>query len=194
MGACTDPVLFKEFIYIFIQGTGFSIRDRTLGDVDDELDIEGDDEDAFGATQFNEGDLLPLRSKEDEMVDIDDASIDEDSSMEEAGAEDSPVGVGPIGQVSRARSLRDLVSTGEVVRRPLVRNDESNATDFPNGISTPLDGIAHIAVLEQEISNAEMEGDKDGLVALLKRKAALLVGLTHFLPTVTHTSIPGSGK
>ncbi len=163
---------------MFIKGTGFSIRDRTLGDVDDELDIEGEDEDTFGAAQFNEGDLLPPDSNEDEMVDIDDASADEDSSTEEPSVEDSSMRVSSIGQVSRARTLRDLVSTGEVVRRPLVNGGESKAINLLNDVSTPLDGIAD---LEQEILNVEMKDDKDALIAILRRKVALLVGLTHSL-------------
>ncbi|ETW83698.1 hypothetical protein HETIRDRAFT_155133 [Heterobasidion irregulare TC 32-1] len=37
---------------------GFAVRDRTLEDVDDEVDIDGDDEGVFGTVQFTEADLL----------------------------------------------------------------------------------------------------------------------------------------
>jgi len=37
---------------------GFVVGDRTVDDVDDEIDVEGDDLSAFGAAQFTEADVL----------------------------------------------------------------------------------------------------------------------------------------
>jgi hypothetical protein len=37
---------------------GFAVGDRTVDDVDDEIDVEGDDLSAFGATNFTEVDIL----------------------------------------------------------------------------------------------------------------------------------------
>jgi len=46
------------------QRLGFSVRDRALGDVDDEIDVDGDDEGVFGASQFTEADITCLNSVE----------------------------------------------------------------------------------------------------------------------------------
>ena len=37
---------------------GFAVGDRAVGDIDGEIDVEGDDLNAFGAAQFTEGDVL----------------------------------------------------------------------------------------------------------------------------------------
>jgi hypothetical protein len=44
---------------------GFTVRDLTVEDVEDEIDVEGDDLDAFGATQFTEADVRAEGSDSD---------------------------------------------------------------------------------------------------------------------------------
>ncbi|KII95031.1 hypothetical protein PLICRDRAFT_169723 [Plicaturopsis crispa FD-325 SS-3] len=45
-----------------VRGTGFDTRNRDEQDVEDEVDIDGDDEAVFGDAQFTEGDILGLPS------------------------------------------------------------------------------------------------------------------------------------
>ena len=49
---------------INIVGTGFDIRNTTQEDVDDEIDVDGDDDVLFGAAQFTESDILATVSTE----------------------------------------------------------------------------------------------------------------------------------
>ncbi|KAA1473454.1 hypothetical protein DENSPDRAFT_839924 [Dentipellis sp. KUC8613] len=56
------------------QRLGFAVRDRAAEDVDEEVDVEGDDEGVFGRTQFTEDDIVKLEAEkhdpglEDAMV------------------------------------------------------------------------------------------------------------------------------
>ncbi|KAF8338775.1 uncharacterized protein EI90DRAFT_3039102 [Cantharellus anzutake] len=184
------------------QGTGFSIRDRTLGDVDDELDIEGVDEAVFGDAQFNEGDIVPVNPNEDDVVDIDNNSDAEDSPMEEVEEEAPLGGNSSTSRVARARSLRDLVSAGEVLRQPIVDNDGTKMIHVVNGALGSLDMVDDISELNRVISSAERKEDTNILVRALKRKAALLENRIPpsppiAVPHTTHsasTSGPGSSN
>ncbi len=49
-------------------GSGFNVRNRTLADIDDDIDIEEGDEAVFGQSQFTEHDII--RSPEDEFIDV----------------------------------------------------------------------------------------------------------------------------
>ncbi|KAF5393075.1 hypothetical protein D9757_001226 [Collybiopsis confluens] len=46
-----------------VQGIGFHARNHNEQDVDDEIDIDGDDAEMFGSAQFHEGDILDLEQR-----------------------------------------------------------------------------------------------------------------------------------
>ena len=75
-------------------GLGFHIRNSSHQDVDDEIDIDGDDEAMFGSAQFTEGDILCPTDGEVRM--------DADSDDE--------------GGTGSHKTLRDLMSEGKVVK------------------------------------------------------------------------------
>ncbi|KII95016.1 hypothetical protein PLICRDRAFT_96569, partial [Plicaturopsis crispa FD-325 SS-3] len=51
---------------VSVRGTGFDMRNRNEQDVEDEVDIDGDDEAVFGDVQFTEGDILGLPREDGE--------------------------------------------------------------------------------------------------------------------------------
>lgn len=86
--------------YTDFRGTGFDIRDRNVPDVDDELDIDGDEDTVlYGESQFFEGDIIA----QDEEDGTEDSAQHPRSTP---GSEDNEPGT---------RSLRDLVATRKMV-------------------------------------------------------------------------------
>lgn len=77
-------------------GAGFDVRNPQDHDVDDEVDIDGDDQVAFGAAQFTERDIIPIGGTAEE---------DEDVRIDSDGENHQQVGT----------SLRELVAQGKVV-------------------------------------------------------------------------------
>jgi hypothetical protein len=68
---------------------GFVVRNRTVEDVDDEIDVEGDDLSAFGAAQFTEADILTEGgdsepSKHDLVRRMAEAEVEVDLAIERA--------------------------------------------------------------------------------------------------------------
>ncbi|KIJ56985.1 hypothetical protein M422DRAFT_23119 [Sphaerobolus stellatus SS14] len=93
------------------RGAGYDVRNPDQPDVEEEIDIDGDEEAAFGGIQFTERDIIPVNGRgEDEEVQID--SDEEDG----AGGGNQRVGT----------SLRELVAQGKVVL-------QSQSQDKPNG-------------------------------------------------------------
>ncbi|KAH8830268.1 hypothetical protein DL96DRAFT_1525614 [Flagelloscypha sp. PMI_526] len=73
-----------------LQGAGFHRRNQHDVDVEDDIDIDGDDEAQYGRAQFNEGDILGLN-------------------------ENTEVDIG--GDRNDEQALRDLISEGKIVKR-----------------------------------------------------------------------------
>ncbi|KAF9504736.1 hypothetical protein BS47DRAFT_1354796 [Hydnum rufescens UP504] len=130
-------------------GTGFSVRDRTAHDVDDELDIEGSDEEVFGNAQFTEGDILPLQPDDD--IDIEDNDNGDDHGVSAPGP--STTSTIPSASI-RGISLRDLVAAGKRRKRRTVTLTNP---------SVPL----------------KRSGDTDELVRALERKIKVLESSSH---------------
>ncbi|KAI0294598.1 hypothetical protein B0F90DRAFT_1756463 [Multifurca ochricompacta] len=68
---------------------GFAVGDRTVEDVEDEIDVEGDDLGAFGAAQFTEADVLAEGSRDSQPFGLNtssrrDAEIGADLAIERA--------------------------------------------------------------------------------------------------------------
>lgn len=99
------PILrwrFSKRVFFLLIGAGFDVRNPQHDDVEDEIDIDGDDAIVFGDTQFTEKDIIfrdSMNSTEDEEVRVDsDGDEDNIPRCERVG-----------------RSLRDLVAQGKVV-------------------------------------------------------------------------------
>lgn len=84
------------------QGTGFDTRDRNQQDVDDDIDIDGEDDMIYGAAQFTEGDIVVV-------ADVGAGSSRSRSSDDEMAAHDDGGGEG------EGKTLQDLVAEGKQV-------------------------------------------------------------------------------
>jgi hypothetical protein len=145
-----------------LRGTGIDVRDRTQADVEEEVDVDGDDEAVFGDVQFTERDVLGGEG-EDVLVDIDG---DGDGN---AGGEGGANGDGG-GEGEEASSLRALVAQGKVVSRRQVTSAE--------GVKHEMDevmGLAETDLVERAVQEARVSGDTRALVKALEGKIRYLV-------------------
>lgn len=146
-------------------------------DVDDDLDIEGADEDEFGEAQFDEADIIVPDSCS--QTGENDIAMDET----EQGSPSSSLlrDIGISGQPARGRTLRDLVAAGKVSRSGPngVLLDQANSDKNPGTsvsivpVSTPSED------LDVAIQVATLSGDKDALIAALRRKLEATVRVDH---------------
>ncbi|KAF9498631.1 hypothetical protein BDN71DRAFT_1442983 [Pleurotus eryngii] len=99
-----------------LRGAGFNIRNHTQKDVDDEVDIDGDDEAVFGTAQFTERDIMR----------IDAVRMEE----EESGDEDVDIG----GPWERQRSTSSMQAREQATNTPedgiLIDVTEPNEVDL----------------------------------------------------------------
>ncbi|KAJ7368664.1 hypothetical protein DFH08DRAFT_677456 [Mycena albidolilacea] len=131
-----------------VRGTGFATRDPNSLDVDDEIDIDGDDE--FGEAQFTEGDIVGEfpppqhihQSEEDMDVDI--------------GGDDD-------------ETLRELVAQGKVIKRE--KSEQVEQADNPQLDTAAVDEADKI---DLAILAAKNRGDKTSLLGLLQNKIKIL--------------------
>ncbi|KAJ7241956.1 hypothetical protein B0H12DRAFT_1055869 [Mycena haematopus] len=129
-----------------VRGTGFATRDLNSLDVDDEIDIDGDDEAVFGEAQFTEGDiafptLQPIRQSDEDMdVDIG------------GGADDD-------------ETLRELVAQGKVIKR-----EKSEQVEL--GDNAEL--VDEADKIDLAILAAKNRKDHISLVGLLQNKIKIL--------------------
>jgi hypothetical protein len=144
-------------------GLGFHTRDQNDQDVDDEIDVDGDDEAVYGGVQFTEGDILVnLDGNEDGHV-----QIDGDFSDEEDG-------------ITQRQTLRDLVAEGKVVRR---------RSPFPNGdgveaVKAKMEevmGVGDADKMDLAIASARRHGNTPALIQALENKIKQLVSVSHHL-------------
>ena len=145
-------------------------------DVDDDLDIEGADEDEFGEAQFDEADII--------VPDSCSQAGENDMDETEQGSPSSSLlqDIGISGQPARGRTLRDLVAAGKVSR------SEANGVlffDQANGIKNPGTSVSIGQVsttsedLDVAIKVAALSSDKDALIAALRRKLEATVRIDH---------------
>lgn len=95
-------------------GAGFHARNRNDEDVQDEIDIEGDDQALYGEAQFTEGDVLPVDIEHENAHEEVEVNIEDD---DEGGAQNAQ------------QTLRDLVAAGKVRKQ---RADETRADEPTN--------------------------------------------------------------
>jgi hypothetical protein len=129
------------------------VRDRNAQDVEDEVDIDGDDADVFGNPQFTEVDIL--RHYNDpptqEPVDI----------QSDSGQEPREHGV-----------LHDLVAEGEATK---------SASRDPHSTAEEIGKVADLHALNSVVSSTRRTGDSTALIKALDSKIKHLVRV-HFAP------------
>ncbi|KIY73981.1 hypothetical protein CYLTODRAFT_485111 [Cylindrobasidium torrendii FP15055 ss-10] len=117
----SDP---EETIIGNIRGTGFQTRDRHEQDIEEDIDIDGDDEGTFGSVQFTEGDVLIATAPPPEDVEVDiEGDEEEEKTLHELIAEgrqpsiqavkakmDEIMGVGNMDKLDTA--LQDATRSG----------------------------------------------------------------------------------
>ncbi|KAF8306459.1 hypothetical protein DL93DRAFT_214941 [Clavulina sp. PMI_390] len=135
-------------------GTGFSIRNPADKDVDEDLDIEGADEDEFGDPQFDEGDVI-VEETPSQGEGMDENDVPQSAALEPPDTSQAP---------SRTRTLRELVAEGKVSR-----NEPHGVLSLGNKTKDPSD---------LAITAAMSSGDKDALITALRQKIDTLVGFS----------------
>lgn len=176
-------------------GTDFHIRDRTLQDVDDDIDVDGEDE--FGDAQFTEGDILRLssssgaapaipqqsssaaRSNRDRQHRSPDVELDLDLDIDVELTDDD----------ERTKSLRDLVAAGKIVRSHPNLTLATSSSSIQNGvihevhdkinireeIKVQIDEPIAVDTADLAIARARRAGDERALIRALESKVAHLV-------------------
>ncbi|KIL70284.1 hypothetical protein M378DRAFT_67947 [Amanita muscaria Koide BX008] len=140
------------------KGTGFHTRNPGDRDVEDDVDIDGDDLAVYGEAQFTEGDLITLAQDrepnglntpdEDEIIEID-SDVDEDCEH---------------------KSLHELVAEGKVNKR----TTKGDGVDAVRAKMNEVMGIGDTERLDLAIAVARNKGDKTALIVALESKVKLL--------------------
>ncbi|RDB19826.1 hypothetical protein Hypma_012810 [Hypsizygus marmoreus] len=133
-----------------VRGTGFHTRNQHEEDVDDELDVDGDE--GFGEPQFTEGDILP--------VDISRPAVEEDVEVEIEGD-------GGDEAHREQKTLRDLVTEGKVVR-------SSIGVDAVKAKMEEVMGVGDADKMDLAILAARKRDDKSSLITALENKVKQL--------------------
>ncbi|KAF8663386.1 hypothetical protein AX16_000961 [Volvariella volvacea WC 439] len=136
-----------------VRGTGFHTRNQDEQDIEDEIDVDGEDH-TFGAAQFTEGDILGPAPQP-----IIDESVEVDIEGDEDGAHEDQ------------KTLRDLVAEGETGKRT---GRESVGEETPPDTMT-----ADLIRLEQEVQKARQHVDQRGLIEALENKIKYLTLTTN---------------
>lgn len=140
-----------------VRGAGFHTRNRNEQDVDDEVDVDGDDQ--FGDAQFTEGDILPVDTPQpavEEEVEVDIEDDDEDETQR------------------AQKTLRALVAEGKVVRRT---SDDGIACVKAKVEEVMVEEVMVVADAEKmdfAILGAQKRGDKSFLIKALENKVKQL--------------------
>lgn len=123
------------------------MRDRNQQDVDDEVDVDGDDQ--FGDAQFTEGDILPSGTSQPAIEDFVEIEDDEDETQ---------------------KTLRALVAEGKAVRR----TSDDRIAGVKAKMEEVM-GVADTEKMDLAILGARKRGDKSSLITALENKVKQLV-------------------
>ena len=130
---------------------GIDVRDQTQEDIEEDIDIDGDDEVAFGDAQFTEGDLLGLEVTGGPRVEEEDGEND-------------------------GKTLRDLVSEGKIITRRALSVD---VTGIKAEVEEVM-GVGEADRMDDAITAARRSGQANQLVTALENKIRMLVSqFTH---------------
>ncbi|KAG6910988.1 hypothetical protein DXG01_006042 [Tephrocybe rancida] len=147
---------FAEMQPINMAGTGFHTRNQNEQDVEDEIDIDGDE--GFGDVQFTEGDVLPVPSEE--------VSQDADVEIEGDGEDEAQ---------QAQKTLRDLVAEGKVVR-----NTSGSELDEAKAKMEEVMGLGDTEKMDLAVLAARKRGDKASMITALENKVKQLVRFLRF--------------
>ncbi|KAG6882509.1 hypothetical protein C0992_011462, partial [Termitomyces sp. T32_za158] len=137
-----------------VRGTGFHTRDRNEQDIEDDVDIDGDD--GFGDVQFTEGDVLPIPSSRAEENEEEDVEIDGNE------ANDSDV-------QRTQQTLRELIAEGKAER-----NSSGSKLDETKAKLEEVLGISDTDKMDLAILAAKKRGDKASMITALENKVKQL--------------------
>ena len=141
-----------------VLGTGFDVRDRTQQDVDDDIDVDGEDDVLFGAPQFTECDIIPLTNGKPDG----DAASDVERETEPATTSQ---------EGASAATLKDLVAKGKLVRRKVHNVDDLKQT------MDEVMGIGEAEEVEKAIEKARRDKNDAALIKALESKVQLMVSI-----------------
>lgn len=139
------------------EGTGFHTRNPEEQDVDDDIDIDGDDLAVFGEPQFTEGDVISLSRDEDSDDMDEDLDIDVDGESEDEVYDEQ-------------KTLQDLVAERG-------RATSGDGVEAVRAKMNEVMGVGDTERLDSEIEVARNKGDVGALVNALESKIKLLVGI-----------------
>ncbi|KAL0059857.1 hypothetical protein AAF712_013339 [Marasmius tenuissimus] len=137
-----------------VRGTGFHTRDRNAQDVDDEVDVDGDDAVVYGDAQFTEGDILPLPEHNTRLP-------EEVEGVRDGVAED---------QQPSDTTLRDLVAEGKILKKV----SEVDDTHLKARMDEIM-GLGEADKMDLAILAARRKGNSSALIAALQNKITQLV-------------------
>lgn len=135
-----------------VRGTGFHTRDPTSQDIEDEVDIDGDDQDKYGEVQFTESDILPVDANS-RSLEAEEGVLDGDQSERGGSAQ---------------QSLRDLIAEGKNIRRQ---------GRHPNDINVGMFRTGEVEKLDLAIAKAKQKGVLKTIVVALEDKIKYLESL-----------------
>lgn len=153
------------------EGLGFAVRDESHQDVEDDIDIDGEDEVLYGAAQFTEVDVVgPNGIARDEDEDV---AIDDDDTHNEppraSGSGIAPSGEGPW-------TIRTLVAEGKVVKNGPI--DSVEFQDVKHAMDEVM-GVGETEMLDRAIELARKSCSSSALVEALENKVKQLVSLPY---------------
>ncbi|KAI0650508.1 hypothetical protein C8Q79DRAFT_900784 [Trametes meyenii] len=146
---------------VSFRGTGFDIPNRNTQDVDDDIDIDGEDDVVFGAPQFTEEDVLDPTSAPPTTDSLSDAGTHADVDIDDAAGGEHGLQREP----KKGKTLKDLVAEGKVVRS---RVDEAKRT------VEEVIGVSDTEQVDLAVELARRGGDQAALIRALESKVHLL--------------------
>ncbi|KAG7447575.1 uncharacterized protein BT62DRAFT_966570 [Guyanagaster necrorhizus] len=132
-----------------VRGTGFHTRNRNEQDIEEDIDIDGDDE-AFGCPQFTEGDILGPAPAPEIEVDVD---------------------IENEGHGSVATTLRDLVAEGKVTKG---KEKIHGGLDAVKAKMDEVMGVGEADRMDRAILTARHSSNRPALIKALEEKVTFL--------------------
>ncbi|KAG2156328.1 hypothetical protein DEU56DRAFT_230240 [Suillus clintonianus] len=131
-----------------LRGTGIHVRTSNTLDVEDEVDIDGEDEAVFGEAQFGEADVLALPSSDRDLhPENEDADVDID---------------GQLGTAQERQTLRHLIVEGKVLVK------------WTDSIESKVVQPTEMDQLDLDIFTARSRNDPSALIVALENKLKTL--------------------
>ncbi|KZT24578.1 hypothetical protein NEOLEDRAFT_1163276 [Neolentinus lepideus HHB14362 ss-1] len=127
------------------RGAGFSTLDRNQQDIEEDIDVDGDDAAVFGEAQFTEGDVL-------------DGTVDANFERDEEDKGDGQ------DRHDKESTLRALVTQGKVAKR----------RDALKAEMDEIMGVGETDLMDLAIRSAKRKGDTVALVIALENKVKQL--------------------